>query len=425
MGMPGYKETKAGWIPVVWSAKPLGSVASVRKGKGTAKQGIPCVELEHIEPETGKLVGWDDSGVQASIKTAFHEGDVLFGKLRPYLRKYAVSPFDGICTTEILAIYPKDDGFNKRFLFYLMQGEGIFSTVEALSYGTKMPRVSWVDLSEIVVAVPPLPEQQKIAAILTAVDDKLDIIARQIKATETLKRGLTQTLFSRGFGTQDADGRWLPHTEFRKIGASHYPVSWHWERMGVIAPIIRREADIRPDRDYPELGLRSFGKGTFHKPVLSGKEVGSKRLFVIKAGDLLFSNVFAWEGAIAVAKFEDDGRYGSHRYITCDVDNSRANANFIARYFLTPPGIVAVGLASPGGAGRNKTLGLSALADIIIPVPALAEQCAINDMLTSVEAKIKILQRKREHYVAVKRGLMQKLLTGEWRVKLDAEVIAA
>ena len=196
VGVPGYQETAAGWIPTDWSALPLGAIASVRKDRGVAKQGVRCVELEHVEPETGRLLGWDSSGVQASIKTTFKRGDVLFGKLRPYLRKYAIAPFDGICSTEILAIHDRDGQSDNRFLFHLMQGDGVFATVKALSYGTKMPRVSWTDLSDIVLGIPPLPEQQEIATILSAADDKLAVIARQIEATQALKRGLMHTLCS-------------------------------------------------------------------------------------------------------------------------------------------------------------------------------------------------------------------------------------
>jgi type I restriction enzyme, S subunit len=168
--------------------------------------------------------------------------------------------------------------------------------------------------------------------------------------------------------------------------------------------------------------LRSYGKGTFHKPALLGSEVGNKRLFEIRAGDLLFSNVFAWEGAVAVAKPEDDGRYGSHRYITCTVDNSRADTSYIYRYLITPAGIALLSLASPGGAGRNKTLGLSALANITIPLPPLAEQQKISQILDGVEAKLQLLEAKRCAVESTKRGLMQKLLTGEWRVKLAGGV---
>lgn len=72
-----------------------------------------------------------------------------------------------------------------------------------------------------------------------------------------------------------------------------------------IAPLVRRIVEIEPDAMYPELGLRSYGKGTFHKPAIMGSELGGKRIYRIEAGDVVFSNVFSWEGAVAVARPED------------------------------------------------------------------------------------------------------------------------
>ena len=78
--------------------------------------------------------------------------------------------------------------------------------------------------------------------------------------------------------------------------------------MAEVAPLVRRPAEIEPDQRYPELGVRSFGRGTFHKPALDGMSVGSKKLFRIQVGDLLFNIVFAWEGAVAIAQPEDGAR---------------------------------------------------------------------------------------------------------------------
>ncbi|MEN9353107.1 MAG: hypothetical protein RL318_432 [Fibrobacterota bacterium] len=144
--------------------------------------------------------------------------------------------------------------------------------------------------------------------------------------------------------------------------------------MSEIAPQVRRGVDIDPDGSYPELGIRSFGKGTFHKPALTALEIGDKRVFRIEPGDLVFSNVFAWEGAIAVVKPKDAGRVGSHRYITCLVSPQEALADFLCFYFLTPDGLEKIRAGSPGGAGRNRTLGLSALDRIEVPVPSLESQ---------------------------------------------------
>ncbi len=186
--------------------------------------------------------------------------------------------------------------------------------------------------------------------------------------------------------------------------------AWPKVALADIAPIVRRPVEIRHDQAYPELGIRSFGKGTFHKPPISGSEVGSKRLFRIEAGDLVFSNVFAWEGAIAVASQADAGRFGSHRFITCAVDDSRADATYLKHYLTaSPDGRAQVLQASPGGAGRNRTLGVKKMGKILIPLPPLAVQQAVVARLDAlaektreVEAHLDAVERDVEHLLALR-----------------------
>ena len=433
VGMPGYQETVAGWIPNDWTASPLGSVASVRKGKGVAKQGIRCIELEHIEPEAGRLLGWDDSGVQASIKTAFQEGDVLFGKLRPYLRKYAVAPFDGICTTEILAIHPKDGASDKCFLFHLMQGDGVFSTVEALSYGTKMPRVSWTDLSDIVVGIPPLLEQQKIAAILTAVDDKLEVISRQIEATQTLKRGLMQTLFSRGTGTQDATGRWMPHTEFKDSELGEIPAGWLATTLGGICngalqtgPFgSQLHADEYQDEGVPVLMPKDLvscraNLSTAARITVARAEELAKHKVV--AGDLLFSR----RGDVARFALIDAESAGALCGTGClKAKPSEAHSSGYIAHLLQLD-VVRTWLEQNAVGQTMPNMNTRILASLPLVAPSSKkEQEEIAGILDSVDVKARVLSNKQSQFQKLKRGLMQKLLTGEWRVKLDAKAVAA
>lgn len=156
--------------------------------------------------------------------------------------------------------------------------------------------------------------------------------------------------------------------------------------MAEVAPLIRREQSIDLNGSYPELGIRSFGKGTFHKPPLSGGDVGTKRLFRIEPDDLLFSNVFAWEGAIAIAQPGDAGRLGSHRFISCVPDCRLTSADFLRYYFLTDEGMLKIGEASPGGAGRNRTLGLEKLMAIEIPMPSLATHISFDRLQADIAA---------------------------------------
>lgn len=147
-----------------------------------------------------------------------------------------------------------------------------------------------------------------------------------------------------------------------------------WKPPKAIASLVRRAVKTKPDGRYEEMGIRSFGKGTFQKPVLTGKQIGNKRIYTIHEGDLVFNNVFAWEKAIAVAKAEDHGRVGSHRFITYVPHEGQATSEFLCHHFLGERGIDDIRAASPGSAGRNRTLGLKKLEKILVPVPEYDEQ---------------------------------------------------
>lgn len=156
--------------------------------------------------------------------------------------------------------------------------------------------------------------------------------------------------------------------------------------MQEVAPIVRRPVEIDKSAEYPELGIRSFGKGTFHKPAVAGATLGSKRLYRIDPGDLLFSNVFSWEGAIAVVQDADAGRFGSHRFITCVPNPTLATSEFLRCWLLTEEGMAHILEASPGAAGRNRTLGLKKLMAIPVPVPPLDAQKKLSDLSHKVSA---------------------------------------
>ena len=186
---------------------------------------------------------------------------------------------------------------------------------------------------------------------------------------------------------------------------------WPRVRFGDFAPIVRRPVDIEMKCSYPELGVRSFGKGTFHKPPLTGAEVGTKRLFRIEADDLVFSNVFAWEGAVAVATQQDEGRFGSHRFITCAVDQSRANIHFLQRYFTaSPDGVEQVRRASPGGAGRNRTLGVDKLVELQVPLPPIDVQDRIVSHLNDLAAKTLLINEHMKSAEASAMALLRVLV---------------
>jgi type I restriction enzyme S subunit len=134
---------------------------------------------------------------------------------------------------------------------------------------------------------------------------------------------------------------------------------------------------------------------------------------MIEPGDLMFSNVFAWEGAIAVARPEDAGRVGSHRFMTCVPNPAIATAEFLCFYFLTEEGLERIGEASPGGAGRNRTLGITALERIPVPVPSIDAQHRFGELLAEVR-QLRRLQGEADAVIdALLPSVLSKAFSGE------------
>ena len=170
-------------------------IAQRRKEKYSPDCGIayPCVELEHIEQVTGKLLGSVSSTTQSSIKTVAKSGDVLFGKLRPYLRKFAFAEQDMVCSSEIWAFVPSKYVIPK-YLYYLVQTEH-FLRVANISSGTKMPRAEWANIEKEPFDIPCISIQEKVVSILEAIDKKISVSGDSLRMLLNFREGLLQQLF--------------------------------------------------------------------------------------------------------------------------------------------------------------------------------------------------------------------------------------
>ena len=192
-----YKQTPIGLVPIEWEVKEFGVFAELEKGKyiPIGNENKKCIELEHINQETGSINGWVNSSEQKSTKNMFLKGHVLFGKLRPYLRKFWLAEFDGVCSSEVWVLKPTSKNYSNTFLFYLIQSND-FIQVANVSSGSKMPRADWDYVSLFPFSIPSLPEQQKIATILSTWDNAIDNCKLIIEKLKVRNKGLAQQLLT-------------------------------------------------------------------------------------------------------------------------------------------------------------------------------------------------------------------------------------
>jgi len=201
-----------------WEEKYLGEIATNKSKKYNPEKetiSYKCIELEHLTSESGQLLGYVDSLNSGSIKNKFNEKDVLFGKLRPYLKKYLLAPFDGVCSSEIWVLSGKE--ISNNFLYYIVQTE-YFIGLANQSSGSKMPRADWNVVENATLHIPSKPEQEKIASFLSSVDTKIEQLTKKQTLLEQYKKGVMQKIFSQEIRFRDDDGSEYPEWVERRLG---------------------------------------------------------------------------------------------------------------------------------------------------------------------------------------------------------------
>ncbi|MDM5257063.1 restriction endonuclease subunit S [Bacillus toyonensis] len=197
IGNTRFKETELGIIPEEWDISTFSFLCDLRSEKFNPKidKNMTYIGLEHIEQGTGKVLGSGNSKDTSSIKAVFKKGDVLFGKLRPYLKKYWLADFDGVCVTEILPLVARENML-PEFLFLLLQQAEFIDYVSQRSFGTKMPRTSWDEIKGYPCFVPPIEEQKRIVKVVSVFEKKIDLERGALKYLSEIKKGLMQSLLT-------------------------------------------------------------------------------------------------------------------------------------------------------------------------------------------------------------------------------------
>lgn len=428
----GYKASQIGPIPTDWTVASFGSLLSESPQYGanaTAESAAGADRVRYIRitdiHENGSLI---DSGKKYLNKDAadgylLADRDIVIartgntvGKSLLYRTSMGEAAFAGY-----LIRFRTGDALDCRYASQFLRSDAYWAWVRSSVKVGAQPNINSQQYQSLLLPLPSVAEQQKIAAILETVDDKLDVIARQIEATQTLKQGLMQALFSRGVGTQDADGRWVPHAEFKDSELGEIPAAWDVAEIQSIAEVIRG-ASPRPQGDpryyggdVPRLmGADVTRDGKWVTPKIDFlTPEGAKRsrpcpkgtLTIICSGDVGIPSFLAVDACI---------HDGFLAFI--NIDEARACKNYLYHVIASLKQRLDSS-ATHGGVFTNLTTTI--LKEFQLPLPPIAEQEEIAAALDTTDEKLAMAKKKHQHYQTLKRGLMQKLLTGEWRVKLD------
>ena len=434
-GKQGYMETSIGWLPSDWSATSFGSLLSEKPEYGANASAedfggegyVRYIRITDID-ETGALIESNKKYLPSTVAKGYllAENDLLIARTGNTVGKSLLfrSHMGECAFAGYLIRFRVGNALDCNFASQTLRSDAYWAWVKSSSKVGAQPNINSQQYQSLMLPFPPLPEQQKIAAILTAVDDKLDVIARQITVIQTLKQGLMQTLFSRGVGIQDAAGCWVAHTEFKDSELGEIPKGWGVQPLGALAESITVGIATSTTEHYVENGVPLIRNQNIKEDFLDMSDLlkvspefdqKNKRKRVME-GDILTVRT-GYPGVSCVVP-EGLGHLQTFTTLITRLNRKLIDPNFASRYFNSPQGKGLMLHQAAGGAQQNINAGN--LKKLLVSVPPLVEQEQIAEILGAVDAKGCCLENKKKYYQTLKRGLMQKLLTGEWRVKLDS-----
>lgn len=192
-------------------------------------------------------------------------------------------------------------------------------------------------------------------------------------------------------------------------------LSWKKFKLSDCLTKVERPVEVVLDKHYAQIGIRSHGKGLFHKESVTGEELGNKAVYWVEPDCFVLNIVFAWEQAIGKTTSSEAGMIASHRFPMYRPKDNLVDIDYLISFFMTKKGKDILEAASPGGAGRNRTLGQTRFMNSVITLPSITEQRKIAEILSAqdriIELKTKLLEEKKR----LKKYLCQTLLSGKRR----------
>ncbi len=309
----------------------------------------------------------------------------------------------------------KKETISSGFRTYVLKHPQVVRELRRIATGFSVFGISKTNLVRIKLPLPPYNEQYLIANLLHLMDTTINRNNQLICKKELQRKWLGCQLLSGKVRVK----KFVKSNQFHRTGLGELPVDWKLNSIEEILTPVRKAFIPNRNELYQEIGIRSHTRGLFYKEKVEGETLGDKRVFWIEPNCFIVNIVFAWEHAIAKTTEKEIGMIASHRFPMFKPKSEKVDLDYLLYFFNSLRGKHLLGLASPGGAGRNKTLGQSEFLKLQIPTPSIYEQIAIARVLQSADKEIQLLKARTEKLREAKKGLMQQLLTGKKRMKIN------
>ncbi|MDE1716369.1 restriction endonuclease subunit S [Chromobacterium amazonense] len=400
---PGYKQTEVGVIPEDWELRGLLEAVRIANGQVDPKiepyRSMVLVAPDHIESGTGRLLGKKTAADQRAIsgKYLFDAGDVVYSKIRPYLRKVILADFAGLCSADMYPLKPVD-GVSGGYVLPLLLADRFSKYAESVSLRTGMPKINRAELADFVVPLPPPSEQRAIATALSDVDALIAGLEQLIAKKRDLKQAAMQQLLTGQTRLPGFSGAWEVKRlgELTEMGSGGTPLS---------------SVAAYYDGDIPWVAISdmtSSGKiieSTERR--LSALGLANSAAQMFPAGTVLYA-MYASLGECSIAGVP----LCTSQAILGIRAKSTLNAEFLYYYLSSLKPLVK----TLGQQGTQSNLNKGMVQDFSLSLPSVTEQTAIAAVLSDMDAELAALEARLAKTRALKQGMMQELLTGRTRL---------
>ena len=413
----GYKMTELGEIPNEWEVCRIDDLCKVNS-KSLNSKTEPNLVVNYIDIEsvsTGKINNIKQmifSQAPSRARRVVKKNDVIMSTVRPYLKAFVKvkSSLNNLVCSTGFAVLEVNEGVNSEFVYQSILSNYFIEQIKNKMVGSNYPAVNSDDVKESKLILPSIQEQEKIAEILSTVDEQIENTEKLIQKNQELKKGLMQQLLTKGIG----------HKEFKETELGEIPKEWEVKKIGEISDFCSNGFVGTATPYYSE-------KGTFYLMSNNVRENKIDTRNMIKVNDK-FVSLYPRSKI-----YKDDmltvqsGHIGTSCVVTQEYDNCNCHALIITRFKkrFVDSNFISYYLNSDKGKDRLssifvgstiKHINVKDLVKFFVPVPEIYEQRKIVSILSSLDGKIEQYRNKKEKLEEMKKGLMQQLLKGKIRV---------
>lgn len=383
---PSYKPSGVAWlgdVPSHWKVEKLKFMAKIRGEKSDGTDGRRYVGMEHVLPQVGKFNPSTDGAQDTADSTVnvFEKDDILFGKLRPYLAKCVVADTNGACSSEFLVLTPAAD-VHPGYLKATMLLQEFIDTVDASTYGSKMPRADWTFIGQQKLQLPPLDEQQAIADYLdtetaridTLIQEKEELIGLLHEAQSSTFASTVLQISNTASGQKSERLPWL----------AKLPTTWQLKKIKHL--VLSVDQGISPQcESYPpeedQWGVLKVGcvnTGQFNRMESKAlpADIEPIESITLKKGDVLVSraNTKNLVGRAAMADQDYPRLMMSDKHYRLRLDTQSCEPQYMV-FVLTHPAVrVLIEERATGASASMLNIDRRTIMDLDIPLPPLSIQ---------------------------------------------------